>query len=148
MVSILSRLSILTSVRDRTPYEFHFVAHQTSSKEERLLEPAFYVEGSVDHCVPEGDHIEVEVFSPWITLPLPENMHLHVNPFSGRMFVCYTPRLPTMQEAYTMLVLWSVGTAFTLVTGKDFVPEIAEGTDAFFNRMEKEYGIVHMNPVS
>lgn len=83
------------------------------------LEENFYWNAS-KKAPPQGTHHELEV----LAVPPKRDgvpMHVHKNPTTGRTFVCYVPRVPTVEDAKTMFTTWSLGTAYALVAGTDFV---------------------------
>lgn len=113
---------------------FTFDVHCSSNRAERLIERKFYARGGGTQ--PKRVHHEMEIVCPtvWEQGHGPK-IHYHTSPV-GRQFVCWTGQLSTMAEVAAVLKTWCVGTAFTMVTGKDFVPE-TQRKQPFFERMKR-----------
>lgn len=103
-----------------TPKEeisFACVCHRTEDPKDRLIDQSFYEQSSPDG-IPQGTHHEIELLpGSWERMP----MHFHVNPITNRIFLCWTGHLPYIQNAVTVFERWCLGTAFSIVTGDDFL---------------------------
>jgi|GEM_PF-6150760 len=130
---------VLTHGEDR--YEFNFVAHRTTAVKKRIFRAAFYKSYSPLKRVPRGIHFEVEIIDPKPWSSAPEHVHVYSEPGWERVFICYTSPLPSLDAVHAMLEVWCVGTVYTLITGKDFVPEKSKHPQSFLERMREEHGI-------
>ena len=115
---------------------FSCLAHFTNDPKDRLIDSEFYEKFGQD--IPVGGHFEMEVIIP---ATKPEGTHIHINPHTGRQFLCWTSRLATEADAWKIFLTWSVGTAYTLVSGKDFLPLAGRPTNEFLAFMDHDYRI-------
>ena len=115
---------------------FEVVTHFSTKPEDQGLEADFFIK--LGKTPPVGEHYELQMLAH---PPLKEGvpMHIHQNPATGKWFVCYVPRVPTLEEAEVMFKTWSLGTAYALIHGKDFLPilrEVKYSDKDFVERME------------
>jgi len=120
--------------------EFHCVAHQSTRKEDLLIEPEFYARFATTG-VPKGDHFELELTeTPWLPQGL-NSIHIHLSTYSNRNFVCWPNEMPTIEMAVEVFRVWCVGTTYTLIHGKDFVSLFDGDLSKFLRTMEQTYKI-------
>lgn len=128
-----SRMVCVVSVPEGN-VTFTFDVHCSSNRAERLMEWRFYARGFGKQ--PTRVHHEMEIVSPEVwKSEFCSKIHYHTSPV-GRQFVCWTGQLSTMAEVAAVLKTWCLGTAFTMVTGKDFVPE-TQRKHPFSERMKR-----------
>jgi len=126
-----------------TPEErisFECVCHRTDDPQDRLIDRSFYERFSPDG-VPQGIHHEIELLpGSWERMPF----HFHVNPITNRIFLCWTGHLPCVEDAVTVFERWCLGTAFSIVTGDDFLTfekKFNGDWETIALELEKEFGI-------
>ena len=101
-------------------YNFSCFVHLTKNEKDRFIDREFYEtslrkvlewnnEHPMDKChyeIPQGGHCELELLIPinnGIEVP---NVHIHLNPQTGKNFVCWTGSLPTISSAKSMFLDW------------------------------------------
>lgn len=119
---------------------FQCIAHHSKQTEDLLIESDFYTRFGKTG-VPTGDHYELELVNTSWLPPGKHAIHIHQNKLSGRNFVCWPNQLATIEEAQAMFRGWCVGTAYTLLTGNDFVSLFDGDFKKFINNMDRTYGI-------
>lgn len=127
---------------------FHCLVHATTSPDARMIEPAFYKRW-VPQAIPQGPHHELELLleesSDLAAITLrhqsPPKLHIHKHPETGKSYVCWTGSLPTVDLAQELFKMWSVGTAYSLVSGKDFSELFTSNIPNFIDLMGIKYGI-------
>jgi len=119
-----------------------FIAHETQTSSERLIEPEFYRR---DHPngLPEGPHIELELFARplWVGWDIHPHVHIHLDARTNRPFVCFTGQIKNETEARTLLRMWVRGTVYTWLTGNDFIPVQQEHGKNFGEYLRVEHNI-------
>lgn len=98
------------------------------------------------HSVPQLPHYEIELHCPAVwDDPNSEKIHT-CTPDNARMFLCFTGRLATINEAESIYKIWVGGTAYTMATGRDFERLFSVSAKSqprtFFAILEKDHGIV------
>lgn len=120
---------------------FVIAAHLAVMPVQQLIEPDFYIRFSRSLSPPRGPHYELEVLEP-VDMGQTEHIHVHVSKKNERKFVCWSGHLPTLQHAKSVLWTWCLGTAYTMVTGENFVLVLNRvGEDAFFAETCADYEI-------
>lgn len=120
-------------------HTFRCDVHRTESPADRLMEVSFYEKAS-QPGVPQGVHYEMEIMEPTST-PYGLPVHIHVNPASKRRFLCWTGSLPTEDSAWNLFQVWSIGTAYTLETKKDFGALMLKDVEKFKELMAHDHNI-------
>ena len=119
------------------------LCHRSENPSERNIEQEFYENGAPEG-IPQGTHYEMELMQgPWDRPGMPK-LHIHPNRATGRKFVCWTGRLPNIELALVVFEHWSMGTVYTMTTGKDFVllvTQLKNDWGAIYSRLEKDFGI-------
>ncbi len=129
-----TRLVCVVSAPGDDNIEFIFNVCRSFNRTERLIERKFYTRGGGRQ--PKRVHHEMEIVYPTVwEQGHSSKIHYHTSK-NGRQFVCWTGQLSTMAEVTAVLKTWCLGTAFTIVTGKDFVPE-TQRKQPFFKRMKR-----------
>jgi hypothetical protein len=113
--------------------------HRTETAADRLIDKEFYDKYGTG--VPEGTHYEMEVLEPPDKIP-GVTIHIHIHPVTKQHFLCWTGRLPTEDAAKEIFLIWAVGTAYSIVYGKDFLP-LVTNPSTFVPMMEHDFGITH-----
>jgi len=102
---------------------FEVATHFSTRPEDQGLEEDFFI--GLGKTPPVGEHYELQMLAhPPQKDGVP--MHIHQNPATGKWWVCFVPRVPTLQDAEVMFKTWSLGTAYALIHGKDFLPILRE----------------------
>ena len=132
---------VIVDARDRS-YSFRVQIHKAESPAEQLIEPAFYQQFAGE--VHKGIHFEMElVESPvWGRIDPNVPIHIHQNPETGQNFVCISARIETLEAALGFLLVWCVGTVFTLTRNSDFVWLAQKHGGDFIDIMRDHYLIV------
>ncbi len=132
-----STLQIIVQLPGGGQTEFSLAAHLSIKKDDRLIEPAFYKDEP-----PEGPHHEIEIESPRIwEHEHGAHIHFHRVPGTDRNFVCWTGALRLLRHVEPVVRMWCLGTAYTMQTGLDFLPEYARDPDTFIERMRDEHNL-------
>jgi hypothetical protein len=117
------------------------VVHEVNAPDGLLLDHGFYLE--FGHAVPQGLHYELELTDPTIWTHAHRDMiHHRQSTLNERRFVCYPLPMPTRAKARDVFTIWALGTAFTMMHGKDFQLIHTGDNLAFMRIMSKTY---HLN---
>ena len=131
---------IKTTVRaPEESFSFACRIHTASNRKEFLIDLAFYQQAM---GVPAGVHHELELLDESVLKHKHrQRIHVRTSALNGRKFVCYPLRIADIGEVFRVFSIWSLGTTFTMVTGRDF-QEIYNGDrESFVREMETTYGI-------
>ncbi len=120
---------------------FNCLLHKSSSPLNRLIDHSFY-ESLLDG-IPDGEHYELELMEKWyLNHKYSKLLHIRTSLLNSRNFVCYLQKISDIVAALRVFLVWSIGTAFTVTSGKDFLEIYTGNVDSFIETMKNEYGIV------
>lgn len=130
-----TQLTVVIRLPSGEQVKFVALAHRSEGPEERKIESDFY------EIPPRGVHHELEILSPPVwTHEHSTQMHVH-RVEDGRRFLCWASEVPTLNEAELLFEMWCLGTAYSMVTGKDFTGLITGSWAEFGHLMETGYGL-------
>ncbi len=111
----------LTIESDNNEYQFDFIVHKSESQNDQMIESEFYKTWSPDHKMPELTHFEMELVSPNLEQhKYVKSIHIHTSLKNGKKFICWTLPVTDKHTFMSIILLWSLGTAYTMETGIDF----------------------------
>ncbi len=125
-----SRITVIRKEDRKNSYDF--LVHLSGKPEEHQIEPSFYKDWSIAHTVPVGAHYEIELMNPerFTQHKHTKMLHLHLSKKTNKYYICWTEPIKNTDELKQVLKIWSLGTFYTLLNGKDFAP--------FFTQHDKE----------
>ena len=112
--------------------------HLALTPDERLIDDDFYKDND---GIPQCRHYELILETKvWLDKNA-QHIHYHQNPHTKKMiFVYWTHPILTLKKATQVFENWCLGTAYTMVTGNDYVPIInLFGQQRFADELKK-YG--------
>ncbi len=120
---------------------FECLLHRAENVQDLWMSPVLFYQKYAKK-VPEFPHYEMELLTQGV-----ENCkHIHHHKSerdSGKYFCCWTGRIESESDAKDMFLLWSMGAAYSMMTGEYFVPKLQEAggnIPRFFDLMRKELG--------
>lgn len=125
----------------KTPKEtlvFEATARRAESEDDLLIDLEFYRKNGE---IPPTPHYELELNTRVWVLPNPQFTHYHQNPFTHRIFVCWTGPIPTVEVAQLVFRDWCLVAAYGVDQGKDAIQFIREHDFDQFEAHVKSLGI-------
>ncbi len=139
-------ISIVVKSKNGT-FVFHFQTWVSNSPSELQIEDEFYLKFSKTNALPVGDHHEMEILS-YQNLehdPNVKQLQIHKSKKTNGYFISWPNQIEKDTDMIMILWLWSVGTIFTMETGKKYQEEIGSSRmdiQKCIDHFRKHYGIV------
>lgn len=131
---------------EKVEIPFQAIVHQGIGPNGLMIDDDFY--NNYAGGVHVGVHHEIQILLPKVWESGDQSkIHIHRSRKDSslpRYFVCYPPKIADLAKAEEVFKIWILGTAFTLLTGRDF-QEIYTGENAnlrnFQEILRRDYNI-------
>jgi len=103
------------------------ILFKAENESQLQIEPDFYIKNSFAHMIPVFPYYEMRILTPVWGHDEEHKIHWHQSEkYPGMYFVCLTCRVASVEDAKELFKLWCIGTAYTMITGKDFESKLRE----------------------